>query len=86
MQAELVKWLKDIGENKASRFLSNCRVDLVYVDTLFEMSGGEREWELMDAQIGVPGKYFKKLQTDYKNEVKIRRTNYRSCKCNWHAY
>lgn len=71
MQTQLLKWLKDIGENKAAKFLSNCRVDLVYVDTLFEMSGGEREWELMDAQIGVPGKYFMKLQSDYKGEVKI---------------
>lgn len=69
MKTELVTWLKDIGEAKSADFLNNCRVDLVYVDTLFEM-GGDKEWELMDAQIGVPGRYFIKLQSDFLEEVK----------------
>ncbi|WP_347174244.1 caspase family protein [Polaribacter uvawellassae] len=69
MKTELVTWLKDIGEAKSADFLNNCRVDLVYVDTLFEMSG-DKEWELMDAQIGVPGRYFIKLQSDFLEEVK----------------
>ncbi|WP_194549671.1 hypothetical protein [Zobellia nedashkovskayae] len=47
MKTELVTWLKDIGEAKSADFLKNCRVDLIYVDTLFEMSG-DKEWELMD--------------------------------------
>lgn len=69
MKTELVTWLKDIGEAKSADFLENCRVDLVYVDTLFEMSG-DKEWELVDAQIGVPGRYFVKLQSDFLEEVK----------------
>ena len=69
MKTELVTWLKDIGEAKSADFLKNCRVDLVYVDTLFEMSG-DKEWELMDAQIGVPGRFFVKLQSDFLEEVK----------------
>jgi hypothetical protein len=70
MRTELITWLKDIGEAKSADFLKNCRVDLVYVDTLFEMSGNQ-EWELMDMHIAVPGKYFIKLQSDYVEEVKI---------------
>jgi hypothetical protein len=69
MKTELVTWLKDIGEAKSADFLNNCRVDLIYVDTLFEMSG-DKEWELMDAQIGVPGRFFVKLQSDFLEEVK----------------
>ncbi len=71
MQAELIKWLTDIGENNAAKFLTDCRVDLIYVDLLFELSGSDRMMDLMDAQIGVPGKYFTKLQSEYKNEVKV---------------
>lgn len=70
MKTELVTWLKDIGEAKSADFLKNCRVDLVYVDTLYEMSG-DKEWEFVDAQIGVPGRYFIKLQTDFLEEIKI---------------
>ncbi len=69
MKTELVTWLKDIGEAKSADFLNSCRVDLIYVDTLFEMSG-DKEWELMDAQIGVPGRFFVKLQSDFLEEVK----------------
>jgi hypothetical protein len=69
MKTELVTWLKDIGEAKSADFLNNCRVDLIYVDTLFEMSG-DKEWELMYAQIGVPGRFFVKLQSDFLEEVK----------------
>lgn len=70
MKTELVTWLKDIGEAKSADFLNKCRVDLVYVDTLFEMSG-DKEWELMDAQIGVPGRFFIKLQSAFSKEVEI---------------
>ena len=69
MQIELLKWLKDIGETKAANFFAECRMDIVYVDTLFEMSGGERTTELVDCEIGVPGEYFLKLQTDYFAQV-----------------
>lgn len=69
MQIELLKWLKDIGETKAANFFAECRMDIVYVDTLFEISGGERTTELVDCEIGVPGEYFFKLQTDYFAQV-----------------
>jgi hypothetical protein len=69
MKTELVTWLEDIGEAKSADFLNNCRVDLVYVDTVFEMIGN-KEWELMNAQIKVPGRYFIKLQSDFLEEVK----------------
>lgn len=70
MQKELHKWLKDVGETDSARLISECRVDLVYVDTLFELSG-DNMIDVMDAQIGVPGKYFLKLQSDFQNEVEI---------------
>ncbi len=69
MKHELVKWLKDIDEKKSARFLDKCRVDLIYVDTLFGI-GNDTERELMDAQIGVPGRYFIKLQSEFFEEVK----------------
>ncbi len=73
MQKELYKWLKDVGELDASRLISECSVDLVYVDTLFELAG-DRMTDLMDAQIGVPGKYFLNLATDFQKETKVIET------------
>lgn len=73
MKKELHKWLKDIGEINSARLISECSVDLLYVDTLFELTG-DRMTELMDAQIGVPGKYYLKLQTEFKKEIKIIET------------
>jgi hypothetical protein len=69
MQIELLQWLKDIGENKAANFFAECRMDILYVDTLFELGGSERSTELVDCEIGVPGEHFFKLQTDYFSEV-----------------
>lgn len=68
MQKELHKWLNDVGEIDSARLIAECRVDLVYVDTLFELSG-DNMIDLMDAQIGVPGKYFLKLQSNFQKEV-----------------
>jgi hypothetical protein len=70
MQKELHIWLKDVGEYDAARLISECSIDLLYVDTLFEMSG-DRMSDLMDAQIGVPGKYFLQLQTDFQKQIQI---------------
>lgn len=76
MQKELHKWLKDIGEHDSARLISECSIDLLYVDTLFELAG-DRMTEMMDAQIGVPGKYFLKLQTDFQKEIKIIEEQFR---------
>ncbi|GAB3018540.1 hypothetical protein GCM10027051_24710 [Niabella terrae] len=73
MQKELLKWLKDVGEHDSARLISECSVDLLYVDTLFEMSS-DRMTDLMDAQIGVPGKYYLKLQPDFQKEIKTIET------------
>ncbi|MCU7693854.1 caspase family protein [Haoranjiania flava] len=73
MQKELLKWLKDVGELDSARLISECSVDLLYVDTLFEMSS-DRMTDLMDAQIGIPGKYYLKLQLDFQKEIKIIET------------
>lgn len=70
MQAELLKWLRDIDEKNAAVLISSCTVDLIYVDTLFELGSSDRMTDLMDAQIGVPGRYYKRLNTDLKEEVK----------------
>ena len=67
MQNELHKWLEDVGEYAAAQLISECSVDLLYVDTLFEMAG-DRITDLMDAQIGVPGKYYLKLQSDFQRK------------------
>ena len=73
MQKELHKWLLDVGELESARLISECSVDLIYVDTLFELAG-DRMTDLMDAQIGVPGKYFLKLKTDFAKETEIIET------------
>jgi len=70
MQKELYKWLKDIGEGKSAFLISECSVNLLYVDTLFEIAG-DSTTDLMDAQIGVPGKYFLKLNADFEKEIKV---------------
>ena len=73
MQIEFLKWLKDVGEYDSARLISECNVDLLYVDTLFEMSS-DRMTDLMDAQIGVPGKYYLKLHTNFEKEIKVIET------------
>lgn len=73
MQKELHKWLKDVGEVDSARLISECSVDLLYVDTLFELAS-DRMTDLMDAQIGVPGKYYLKLRTDFQKEIEIIET------------
>lgn len=77
MQIELLQWLKDIGETKAANFFTECRMDILYVDTLFELEGSERSTELVDCEIGVPGEHFFKLQTDYFGQVHTIETQLR---------
>ena len=74
MQIELLQWLKDIGENKAANFFSECRMEIVYIDTLFKLGGSEHETVLVDCEIGVPGEYFFKLQSDYFSQVNVIET------------
>lgn len=71
MQAELITWLRDIDEQNAADLISTCRVDLIYVDTLFDLGDSDRMTDLMDAQIAFPGRYYKRINTDLKHEVKI---------------
>lgn len=73
MQKELHKWLIDIGEKKAALLISDCSIDLTYVDTLFDM-GSDRITELIDIQVGVPGKYYLKLYDNYEKEIKVVET------------
>jgi hypothetical protein len=73
MQKELLKWLNDIGETKSAKLISECSADLKYVDTLFEL-GGEGMTELMDIQIGVPGKYYAQYRSVFEKEIKIIET------------
>lgn len=73
MQRELHKWLLDVGEHESARLIADCSVDLIYVDTLFELAG-DRITDLMDAQIGVPGKYFLKLKSNFAKETEIIET------------
>lgn len=70
MQKELHKWLIDVGEKDSARIIYDCSIDLLYVDTLFEMSS-DRTTDLMDAQIGVPGKYYPKLSTHFQKETEV---------------
>lgn len=69
MQQELYKWLVDVGEPVSAQLISECTIDLLYVDTLFELAG-DRSTDLVDVQIGVPGKYYLKLQSSFQNEFK----------------
>lgn len=70
MQEELTKWLIDIGEKSSADLISVCSVDLIFVDILINMSGGEEMADLVDVKIGVPGRYYKRLYTNLKDEVK----------------
>ncbi len=70
MKDDLYKWLNDISEIETANFLKECSFDLVYVDTLFEFSG-DRMTDLMDAQIGVPGKYYINLEKNHNKELDI---------------
>jgi len=71
MKNELYKWLRDIGKIETAEFIKHCSVDLVYVDTLFELGGGERMTDLMDAQIGIPAKYYVNLEKSHKNTLDL---------------
>jgi AbiJ N-terminal domain 3/Caspase domain len=70
MKDEIHKWLKDIGEDKSAELVSMCNIDMVYIDTLFELAG-DGQTDLMKMNIGVPGKFYKKLNERYSNEIKV---------------
>ena len=49
-------------------------MEIVYIDTLFKLGGSEHETVLVDCEIGVPGEYFFKLQSDYFSQVNVIET------------
>jgi len=73
MQNELHKWLNDIGEIDSARLISECTIDLLSVETLFELHG-DRMFDLVDFKIGVPGKYYLKLSSNFQKEIEVIET------------
>ena len=46
MIEQAIQWLKDGDEKSAAAILSDCELDLLFVDLLFEL-GGEREFGMV---------------------------------------
>jgi len=69
MIEQAIEWLKDGNEKSAAAILSDCELDLLPVDLLFEL-GGEREFELYDVNIAAPRKILDGLNESYGQEKK----------------
>lgn len=67
MIEQVIQWLKDGDEQSAAVTLSECVLDLLFVDLLFEI-GGEREFELYDVNIAAPRGVLDRLEESYKRE------------------
>lgn len=67
MSEQAIQWLKDGGEKSAAAILSDCELDLLFVDLLFEL-GGEREFELYDVNIAAPRRILDGLEESYSQE------------------
>ncbi len=72
MKDTVVQWLQDGDEQEAAKILSECTIDLIFVDILFEMTGGERTFEMFDVNIGASRKVLIEIDSQlkpYKNQI-----------------
>jgi len=67
MIEQAIQWLKDGGEESAAAILSDCELDLLFVDLAFEL-GGERELELYDVNIAAPCRILDGIEESYSQE------------------
>lgn len=61
MIEQVIQWLKDGNEHEAASLLSQCSLNLLFVDTLFELSG-ERERDMFDVNIEAPRKIIQETE------------------------
>lgn len=67
MIEQVIQWLKDGDEQEAAAALSECTLDLLFVDLLFEI-GGEREFWLYDVNVAAPRKVLDGLEASTQAE------------------
>ena len=67
---EVFAWLQELEEEVCCEIISESEIENFYSDTYFEISGDDA-WDAYNIQVKVAGRYYKKLNTDYKEEVKI---------------
>jgi hypothetical protein len=58
---QVIQWLKEGDEREAADLLSECSLDLLYIDTLFELQG-ERDIDMFDVHIEAPRKIILKVR------------------------
>lgn len=67
MIEQVIQWLKEGDEQSAAATLSECVLDLLFVDLVFEI-GGEREFEIYDVNIAAPRRILDGLGESYEQE------------------
>jgi hypothetical protein len=58
---QLAAWLRESGEEQAADIVDQCSFNFLYVDTLFELGGGERAYDLLDVNVEAPAKILKEV-------------------------
>jgi Abortive infection C-terminus len=54
MVHRVAKWLRDGGENEAADLIEQCSLSNYYVDTAFELAGGDRAYDFFDVNVEAP--------------------------------
>jgi hypothetical protein len=65
---EVFAWLQELEEEVCCKIISESEIENFYSDTYFEISGDDA-WDAYNIQVKVAGRYYKKLNTDYKEEI-----------------
>ena len=68
---QIYNWLIETDEKEAARFLIDCSIDSIYIDTLFELLGGERMTNMYDVIVYVPAKKYKIIDKYSELTLKI---------------
>jgi hypothetical protein len=68
--SHIVQWLRDGREGEAADLLAECSLHYIFVDLLFELGGGNREFSLMDVNIEAPRRILEEIKTSLAPQVK----------------
>lgn len=61
MIEQLIQWLKAGNEHGAANLLTDCSLNYLYVETLFEI-GGERVYDMFDVNVEAPRKIIMQVE------------------------
>jgi len=61
LTSQIVNWLTELEENDAADFFSKCSIETIYVDTSYDIYGGDKETQICDVTVFVPIKLYKNL-------------------------